>query len=261
MQIHLTNKVALVGGSTQGLGWAVAQQLAACGASVVLMARNKNKLQQCIQQLPTNGQQQHQFIVADFTNFASYKTVISSFFANNTIDILVNNTQGPTAGNVLTQTSTTYQDAFNLLFQTVTFTTQVALESMMNKGFGRIINISSITVKQPLQHLVLSNTMRSAIISWAKTIATEVAANNITVNNILTGYFNTERMQQLHKSIAQNKQTNIATVEAETLQQIPMQRFGQPEEYGYLVAFLASEYASYITGTNIPIDGGLIRGV
>jgi 3-oxoacyl-[acyl-carrier protein] reductase len=261
MQIQLQNKIALVGGSTQGLGLAIATQLAACGATVILMARNEQKLQTCLQQLPTPNNQQHQYLVADFTNFTEYQHTITNFFDKNAVDILVNNTQGPPTATALQASNLQYTQAFELLFQTVTFTTQLALQTMMQKGFGRIINVSSLTVKQPLQHLVLSNTMRSALLSWAKALAADVAKYNITVNSILTGYFNTERTAQLQATVAANKQITIEEVQKEILQQIPMQRFGTVEEYGYLATFLASEYSSYITGTAIPIDGGFIKGI
>lgn len=261
MEILLTNKKALVGGSTQGLGKAIALQLANCGATVTLLARNEEKLKNVLNELPAQYGQKHSYLVADFSLLEHFKDTVSAFLKTNPIDILVNNTNGPESGSVLEKKITDYQTAFNLLFQTVCFTTLEAIPNMQRNNFGRIINLSSISVKEPLQHLALSNTIRSSLISWSKTLATEVAKNNITVNSILTGYFDTERIKSIISVQAKNKNIKIDEVRSQMVQQVPMQRFGKPEEYGYLVAFLASDYASYITGTNIPIDGGLLKSI
>jgi 3-oxoacyl-[acyl-carrier protein] reductase len=142
-----------------------------------------------------------------------------------------------------------YQQAFNLLFQTVVYTTSLVIGGMQERGFGRIINIASRTVREPLPHLALSNSIRSAMVSWAKTMSREVASSGITVNSILTGYFDTERLNQ-----SQSLKENAA-------KQVPAGRFGRPEEFGYLVAFLASEQAAYINGASIPIDGGMLQSI
>jgi 3-oxoacyl-[acyl-carrier protein] reductase len=261
MKISLEKKKALVGGSTQGLGKAIALQLAQCGATVTLLARNEDKLKGVLTELPTESGQKHNYVVADFSDFEKFRGIITSYFKTNSIDILVNNTNGPETGTVLEKDFSDYRDAFDLLFQTVCCTTLAALPNMQKNNFGRIINLTSITVKEPLRHLVLSNTIRTAIISWSKTIATEVAKNNITVNNILTGYFDTERINNIMRMQARNNNIDFTEVKNNTIGQVPMKRFGKPEEFAYLVAFLASEYASYITGTNIPIDGGLLRSI
>lgn len=259
MNINLANKKTLVGGSTRGLGKAIALQMAACGATVTLMARNEEKLKETIILLPTPLNQIHNYLVTDFANFEGFKSDINKYFENNSIDILVNNTNGPSAGTVFEKSDLDYFAAFQLLFQTTCYVTTQALVSMRKQHFGRIINVCSITVKEPLPHLVLSNTMRSAVVSWAKTLSTEVAVNNITVNNILTGYFDTERLNEII-----HHQANINNISTESQKKnmeanIPFKRLGKPEEYGHLVAFLASDYASYITGTSIPIDGGLLK--
>jgi 3-oxoacyl-[acyl-carrier protein] reductase len=261
MQIELDNRKALVGGSTQGIGKAIALQLAASGATVTLMARNEDKLRNVLAELPCSKGQKHGYLVADFSETDSFKKTISAFLKTNPVDILVNNTNGPVSGNVLEKSTTDYQTAFELLFQTVCHTTMEALPTMRRNGFGRIINVSSVSVKEPLQHLVLSNSIRSAVISWAKTLATDVAKHNITVNNILTGYFDTERIRDLIKIQAKSKMMNEDELRLQMQSNVPVKRFGRPEEYGYLVAFLASDKAAYITGTNIPIDGGLLRSI
>ena len=261
MEISLKNKKALVGGSTQGLGKSIAWQLAECGATVTLMARNEEKLKSVLNELPAQPGQMHSYLVADFSELNSFKEIISAFLKAHPVDILVNNTNGPEAGGVMGKGISDYQNAFNLIFQTVCCTTLEALPYMIKNNFGRIINVSSISVKEPLQHLVLSNTIRSSLISWTKTLATEVARNNITVNNILTGYFDTERINSLMSIQAKSKKIEFKEIKKNTVEQIPMKRLGRPEEYGYLVSFLASDFASYITGANIPIDGGLLKSI
>ena len=259
MIISLKNKKALVGGASQGLGKAVAIQLAASGASVTVMARNEEKLQKLVNELPASSGQQHQYLVVDFSELDHYKIIIEKYFTKNTIDILVNNTNGPKAGTVADKTDEDYQSAFNLLFQTVQHTTSLALKSMKENGFGRIINLTSRTVKEPVDNLALSNTIRAAVVAWAKTLSRNVGKYNITVNSILTGNFDTERLTELFElqATAQNKSLPeiIKTAEAD----IPLQRLGRPEELANVVCFLASEQASYVTGTSIPIDGGLLR--
>ncbi|CAN5473186.1 SDR family oxidoreductase [soil metagenome] len=261
MEISLKGKTAIVGGSSRGLGNAIATQLAASGATVTLMARNDEKLKKAVAELPVTYGQQHQYLEVDFADFATFQQIITAYFANNPVDILINNTNGPSAGTVFDKSIDDYQQAFDLLFKTVCFTTMEALKGMRISGYGRIINLSSITVKEPLQNLVLSNSIRSAVISWAKTLAREVAPDGITVNNILTGYFDTERLDEININQAKNKGQSIEAYKTGMKATIPMGRFGRPEEFGYLVNFLASEQAGYVTGTNIPIDGGMLRSV
>jgi len=259
MNISLKNKKALIGGSSRGIGRAIAQQLALSGASVTIMARSEDKLKSLVSNLPTDNGQRHQYLVIDNSNLNSYKQTIADFFKTNTVDILVNNTQGPAAGGVLEKTSEDYQDAFNLLFKTVVFTTEQALQGMIAQKYGRIINVASVSVKEPLSYLALSNTIRAAVVTWSKTLASDVGQYNITVNSTLTGYFNTERLKELNGAKAKSLGIPIAEVEKQMLTHVPVGRFGNPAEYGHLVTFLASEYASFITGTNIPIDGGLLK--
>lgn len=261
MIISLKNKKALIGGSSRGIGKAVAQQLAESGASITLMARSAEKLKDIITHLPTGQGQEHQYLVVDFTDLEAYKKIIGTYFKDNTIDILVNNTQGPAAGNAMDKDIGDYQKAFDLLFKTVVFTTEQALKGMIAQQYGRIINIASVSVKEPLSYLALSNTIRAAVVTWSKSLATEVGKYNITVNSTLTGYFNTERIKELNGAKAKNLGVPISEVDRQMTSNVPVGRYGNPEEYGYLVAFLASEQASFITGTSIPIDGGLLRSL
>ena len=261
MNITLKGKKALIGGSSRGIGKAIAQQLAESGASVTVMARNEEKLKALISKLSVSEGQKHNYLLIDFNDFSAYQQTISKFFESNNIDILVNNTQGPKAGGVLDVEIADYQEAFDLLFKGIVYTTQLALQQMIKNNYGRIINVASISVKEPLSYLALSNSIRAALVTWAKTLATDVAQHQITVNSILTGYFDTERINDLNTTKAQQLGISIDEVRHNMEQQVPMKRIGNPKEYGFLVAFLASEQASYITGTQIPIDGGLLKSL
>jgi len=261
MKISLQGKKALVGGSSKGIGAAIAKQMAASGASVTLMARSEGRMQELIEEMDSSQGQQHQFLSVDFTDFEAYKTKITAYFENNTVDILVNNTQGPEGGGALEKKVDDYQNAFDLLFKSVVYTTELALKHMQEQHWGRIINIASISVKEPLNYLALSNTIRAAVVTWAKSLAYDVAKDGITVNSTLTGYFDTDRIAQLNSKKAEKMGVSPDEVRSNMEEQVPVKRIGDPKEYGYLVAFLASEQAAFITGTNIPIDGGLLKSL
>ena len=261
MKISLKNKKALVGGSSGGIGQAIAQQLSASGATVTLMARNEEKLKLALESLSTSDGQSHQYLVVDFSDYKGYKKSIANYFESNTIDILVNNTQGPSAGSALEKKVSDYQNAFDLLFKTVVFTTELALPQMISNQWGRIINVASISVKEPLSYLALSNSIRASLVTWAKSLASDVGDKQITVNSILTGYFDTERIAQLNAKKAEQLGISEDEVLADMKSKVPLKRIGDPQEYGYLVAFLASDNAAFITGTQIPIDGGLLKSL
>ena len=257
MKIELAGKKALIGGSSKGIGLGIASQLAESGASVCLMARNESKLKEIVNQLPNS--ENHSYLVVDFSNFEEYKIKIEAYLENNQVDILVNNTQGPPAGNSLSKDIDSYQEAFDLLFKSIVYTTSLVVPKMQNNKWGRIINVTSVSVKEPLNYLVLSNSIRSAVVAWAKSLSVDVAKDGVTVNSILTGYFDTERIKELNKE--KSKSLNISEVEVlEKMKSlVPINRLGKTEEYGYLVSFLSSDKASYINGASIPIDGGLLR--
>ncbi|MEM8763059.1 MAG: SDR family oxidoreductase [Bacteroidota bacterium] len=261
MKIELSGKNALVGGSTSGIGLAIAQQLAESGAQVTLLSRTEEKLKKVVSDLPTPTGQTHQYLTVDFSDFASFSGRIKQFFKDNTVDILVNNTQGPPAGGALEQSVEAYQQAFDLLFKSVALTTELALQHMMQQKWGRVITVSSISIKEPLNYLVLSNSIRSAVIAWAKSLAFDVAPHGITVNSILTGYFDTDRIAQLNAKKAEKMDVSAKEVRKAMEEQVPVKRIGDPAEFAYLATFLASEKAAYITGTNIPIDGGLLKSM
>ena len=257
MKIDLTGKKALVGGSSKGIGLGIAIELANSGASVCLMARNESRLKEIVAQLPSSNN--HSYLVVDFSKFEDYKIKIEEYVKNNQVDILINNTQGPPAGNSLSKNIDSYQEAFDLLFKSVVHTTSLVIPGMQKNKWGRIINVTSVSVKEPLNYLVLSNSIRSAVVAWAKSLSVDLGPYGITVNSILTGYFDTERIKELNKE--KSKSLNIS--EAEVLDKmkslVPASRLGRPEEYGYLVSFLSSDNAAYINGASIPIDGGLLK--
>ena len=257
MKIDLTGKKALVGGSSKGIGLGIATELANSGASVCLMARNESRLKQIVDQLPNSSN--HSYLVVDFSKFEDYKIKIEKYVKNNQVDILINNTQGPPAGNSLSKNIDSYQEAFDLLFKSVVHTTSLVIPGMQKNNWGRIINVTSVSVKEPLNYLVLSNSIRSAVVAWAKSLSVDLGPHGITVNSILTGYFDTERIKELNKE--KSKSLNIS--ETEVLEKmkslVPTSRLGRPEEYGYLISFLSSDNAAYINGASIPIDGGLLK--
>lgn len=261
MKINLKDKKALIGGSSKGLGYAVAKQLAVCGAKVTLVSRNEALLKKNIIELNKITDIEHNYLLVDYNHPKKYKQIIEDFFQKNRIDILVNNTQGPPAGDVFSVNENDYQKSFDLLFKNTINTTNSAIKGMKENNWGRIINMTSVSVKEPLAYLALSNTIRSAVTSWGKTLSIESGKHNITVNNILTGFFNTERLNQLNSEKAKKFNVSNEEVFDKMSEMVPLKRIGKPEEFGYLVAFLASDYADYINGVNIPIDGGLLKSM
>ena len=261
MKINLKDKKALIGGSSKGLGYAVAKQLAVCGAMVTLVSRNEPLLKKNMIELKKLTGFNHNYIVVDYNDSKGYNKIITEFFKTNSVDILINNTQGPNAGDVLSVSESDYKNAFNLLFQNTVNTSMSAIKGMKKNNWGRIINMTSVSVKEPLSYLALSNTIRSAVTSWGKTLSIESGKNNITVNNILTGFFNTERLNQLNSEKAKKFNVSAEQVFDKMSEMVPLKRIGEPEEFGYLVAFLSSDYADYINGINIPIDGGLLKSM
>jgi 3-oxoacyl-[acyl-carrier protein] reductase len=259
MEISLEGKHALIGGSSKGIGRAVAEQLARSGARVTVVARSEGRLQELVKKLNEDTENSHAYIVLDYTDLPSYQKAIRAYLKENPVDILINNTQGPPAGTSLEKDVEDYQEAFDLLFKSVVFTTLEALPHMREQGWGRIINIASVSVREPLGYLALSNSIRAALVSWAKTLAGDVGPDGITVNSVLTGYFNTERLKGLNDKKAETMGVSPEEVTDRLVSQVPVRRLGKPGEYGYLVAFLASEQAAYLTGTAIPLDGGLLR--
>jgi 3-oxoacyl-[acyl-carrier protein] reductase len=255
LPLSLSGKTALVSGSTQGIGLAAAQALASLGARCILLARNETSLQEALATL-TPASQPHGYLVADFSNPENVQSVVSAFVAQNPIHILVNNTGGPPAGAIVEAKPEAFLAAFNQHLICNQMLASVVLDSMKKEGYGRIINVVSTSVKIPLKGLGVSNTIRGAVASWAKTWANETASFGITVNNVLPGATSTGRLSSIINNKASKANLSLDAVEEEMLAEIPAKRFGKPEEIAYLISFLASPAAAYITGTSIPVDGG-----
>jgi len=257
MNLDLTNKTAVVCGSTQGLGYACAIELALLGANVVLFARNEEKLKEVISTLDTRQGQSHQYLVADFSDINQVIAAINSFIEQGNIaHILINNTGGPAAGTVLNATVEDMLQAFNNHLLCNHILTKALVPSMKDAAYGRIINIISTSVKQPIAGLGVSNTIRAAVANWSKTLATELGPFGITVNNVLPGFTKTVRADYVIEKKVQDSGKTREEIMAELEKEIPVGRIGKPEEFGAAVAFLASPAASYINGINLPVDGG-----
>lgn len=256
MNLDLSGKTAVVCGSTQGLGYASAAELALMGCNVILFARNREKLEEAVQSLSKNAHQNHGYLVADFTDIAAVKKVIDEFVQHNTVHILINNTGGPAGGPAINAATDEFIAAFNNHLINNHHLTQAVVPGMKAAGFGRIINIISTSVKIPLAGLGVSNTIRGAVASWAKTLATELGPFGITVNNVLPGFTKTSRADYVITKKATDTGKTASEVMAELVAEIPAKRIGKPEEFGAAVAFLCSPAAAYINGINLPVDGG-----
>jgi 3-oxoacyl-[acyl-carrier protein] reductase len=259
IHIDLTGKRALVCGSTQGIGYAIATELARAGASVILAARNESVLKRVAEELPPVAHEPHNYICADFSKRDDVEHALRTFLdvqGNPPIHVLVNNTGGPPPGAILEASSSAFMDALSQHLLVNQLLVQMLVPAMKAERYGRIINIISTSVKQPIPNLGVSNTTRGAVNSWAKTLSFELAPFGITVNNLLPGYISTGRLESLASSIAQRGGKAVGEVEAEMLTTIPAGRFGAPSELGYIAAFLASPLAAYITGTSLAVDGG-----
>lgn len=256
MNLLLTDKTAVICGSSQGIGLAIAKELALLEAHCILLARNEASLQEVIGQLVTPMNQQHQYAIADFTDTASVQHAIETIVARQPVHILINNTGGPAGGPITEAAAESFLHAFQQHLICNHLLTKAVVPGMKSSGYGRIINIISTSVKIPLPNLGVSNTIRGAVASWAKTMANELAPFGITVNNVLPGATRTQRLDNILQNVAGKK--GISRQEAETamMNEIPMKRFADAAELAAVAAFLASPAASYITGVSIPVDGG-----
>jgi 3-oxoacyl-[acyl-carrier protein] reductase len=259
MNFNLNNKNALVCGSTQGIGKATALQLAELGTTVTLIARNETKLKAVLSELSTSNGQNHKYIVADFQNPTELKEKLNA--ANQTFHILINNTGGPAGGPVFNASLDEFESAFTQHLKCNHILVQAVVPAMKNAGYGRIINIISTSVKQPLAGLGVSNTIRGAVANWSKTLAGELGSFGITVNNVLPGATGTERLKQIINNKAEKTNQSFDEVANAMKNDIPAKRFAQPEEIANAVVFLASEAASYINGINVPVDGGRTKSL
>ncbi len=262
MDLGLSHKVALVAAGSRGLGRAVAEELAAEGASLLLCARDSRTLDETAAAIAKTSNAHVLAIPADVTVTDDIKRVVDSGIDRfGRIDILVTNAGGPPAGRFEQLTHEQWEEAIRLtLFSAIELTRQV-LPGMKERRWGRILNITSIAVKQPVENLLLSNSLRAGLTGFARTLANEVAADGITVNNIMPGYTRTERLDELAQMMAEKQGISADEFRGKWEKEIPMGRLGEPREFAALATFLVSERASYITGTSIQVDGGWIKSL
>ena len=256
MNLSLEGKNAVVCGSTQGIGFAVAEELALLGANCTLMARNGETLKEAVHNLDIALRQQHNYLVADFSNTGEVKKAIEGHIAKQPVHILINNTGGPNPGPIVNAEVEEFENAFKQHLINNHLLAQAVLPGMKAAGYGRVINIISTSVRIPLQNLGVSNTTRAAVASWAKTFSNEVGQFGITVNNILPGLTDTKRLGDLISAIAKDRGVAEDIIKKEMISSIPAKRLGIAEEIANVAAFLASPAASYVNGVSIPVDGG-----
>jgi len=258
----LQNKFALVGGASQGLGAASAHALANAGATVIVFARNEEKLKQVVKNLPKPLQQEHGYLIIDTNHLAaSKKSVIQLLEIIKTIHVLVNNTGGPAAGPLHETSTDDLKNAFESHLLHAHQLVQLLLPGMRAANFGRIINILSVSIKEPIDDLGISNTIRAGMANWAKTLSKELGPWGITVNNVLPGFTNTERLDYLFSNRAAKAGVTKEEIRKNIENSIPVKRLGEPAEFAAAVCFLASPAAGFINGINLPVDGGQLRSL
>lgn len=256
MNLSLEGKHAVICGGSQGIGAAIAEELAQMGANCTLLARNEEKLRSVVAKLDTTLRQTHRYFAIDFTEEEAVRARIKTLVAEGPVHILVNNTGGPAAGPITAASEDQFLAAFQQHVITSHILVKAVMEGMKKEGFGRIINVISTSVKIPLQNLGVSNTIRGAMASWAKTMANELGTYGITVNNVLPGFTKTPRLESLIQTNAKKAGSSIEQVEKNMIEEVPAKRFGEPSEIAAMAAFLASPAAAYVNGTSIPVDGG-----
>lgn len=257
MDLSLRGQRALICGSTQGIGAATAMEMARLGASITLLARDARKLDDMLGRLDSSSGQQHQRIAVDLSDTAALSdSLASSLGKSSPVSILVNNSGGPPPGSAHEADIAAFENAFRLhllAFQTLV---RAVVPGMKAAKQGRIINVISTSVKQPLPNLGVSNTIRGAVAQWSKTLANELGPFNITVNNVLPGATATERLSAIIRNKSQKTGMSEEQAAEEMKQEIPLRRFAAPEETAYAIAFLAGPSGAYINGINLPVDGG-----
>lgn len=263
MNLDLTGKNAIVCGSTQGIGKAIALELAQMGANILLIARNSEKLSAVREELDTSKGQKHNYLTVDFSLPPQLKLTLEEYLEINDIkiNILVNNTGGPAGGPIENAKIEEFTNTFSNHLVCNHILVQAVKEGMKESGYGRIVNIISTSVKQPLNGLGVSNTIRGAVANWSKTLANELGAHGITVNNVLPGATDTVRLKEIIENKAAKTGNSAESIKQEMANQVPMKRIAQPEEVANAVAFLVSPAASYINGINVPVDGGRTKSL
>jgi 3-oxoacyl-[acyl-carrier protein] reductase len=262
MDLDLRGKHALVGGGSQGIGRAAAIELARLGADVTLLARTADTLATAAAALPrTHAAQEHGWIAVDASDAAALRAKVESAANAHPFQILVNNTGGPPGGPAHTADAAAFVAAFQQHLLANHALLQTVLPGMKGAGYGRVINVISTSVKEPIKNLGVSNTIRGAVASWAKTLAGELGAFGITVNNVLPGYTRTQRLEQIVRDRVAASGKNATEIEAAMLASVPAARFADPAEIAAAVAFLATPAAAYINGINLPVDGGRMQSL
>jgi len=256
MNLSLHSKTALVCGASQGIGRAIALALADLGASCILLARNEVALKEVVAQLNTAEGQSHEYRTVDFTQLDDLKLTVEQLMVEYTIDILINNTGGPAGGLIASADSNAFEQAFRQHLVCNHILAQAVIPSMKEKGWGRIINVISTSVKIPINNLGVSNTIRAAVASWAKTLSNELAVYGITVNSLLPGFISTSRLDAVAEGFASREGVSKEEMVEKMKDSVPAKRFGDPSEIAAVAAFVASPAASYLNGITIPVDGG-----
>ncbi|KRC33869.1 MULTISPECIES: SDR family NAD(P)-dependent oxidoreductase [unclassified Lysobacter] len=261
MDLDLTGKHALVCGGSDGIGRAAAHELALLGADVTVLARRPEALQAVVAALPTRESQQHGWIASDVSDTAALRAQVEALAAGSPVHILINNTGGPPGGAAHSAAIEAYLDAFNRHLVANQTLVAAVLPGMQSARWGRIVNVISTSVKEPIVGLGVSNTIRGAVASWAKTLSRELAPFGITVNNVLPGYTETGRITQIIGDRARSSgQSEEAIVEA-MRKTVPAGRFAQPAEIAASIAFLASPAAAYVNGVSLAVDGGRMQSI
>ena len=260
MELHLNNKNALVCGSTQGIGRATAFALAAEGVNITLVARNEDRLKEVLAELPAH--RHHDYIVADFSNPTELEEHVGNYIKNNrSFHILINNTGGPRSGAISSASLEDFTAAFQMHLLCNHVLVKACLPFMKEENYGRIVNVISTSVKEPIPGLGVSNTIRNAVANWAKTLSGELGAFGITVNNVLPGFTDTARLDEIIKIKAQREGTTEEEMAQIMKNYVPAKRFAKPEETADAITFLASGSAGYINGINLPVDGGRTKSL
>jgi 3-oxoacyl-[acyl-carrier protein] reductase len=261
MEISLRGKRAFIGGSSQGIGFAIAERMAACGASVTLTSRDEVKLKAAVAQLPKTDEQEHNYCVVNFGDLDKLSTLLADYQAktkDNPVSILVLNSGGPPPATAFNASTPQYQSYFNETILANQILVQAFVPAMKERQYGRIMTVLSSVIKEPKLDLGISNTIRAGVANWAKALSMELASEGITVNNILPGLIQTARLEQLMTARAKQANLPVEKVAANMAASIPTKRIGAPEDLGNVAAFLASDLAAYVNGVNIPVDGGLL---
>jgi len=256
MNLSLHSKTALVCGASQGIGKAVAIALAGLGANCILLARNEAALKEVVAALSVTGGQSHAYHVVDFNQIDELKLTVGQLIGKYKIDILINNTGGPAGGLIAAADPIAFEQAFRQHLVCNHILAQAVIPNMKEKGWGRIINVISTSVKIPINNLGVSNAIRAAVASWAKTLSNELAVHGITVNSLLPGFISTSRLDAVAEGFAAKEGVSKEQMVEKMKDSVPAKRFGEPSEIAAVAAFVASPAASYLNGITIPVDGG-----